>query len=313
MAAPPSLAARRAHDRVAQDAGLAEELATELARALQLPGTNRTLGRTFVRYGLAALKEPTEERAEQAFLAKAKSLASCPGSRRSHRVRERLRNAPLQLAAERDEAAAAARAGRGADLGFARDGRDAPEHGLEQGRRPRPGRPADVPPARRARAGPAGARAGEARGEGRAGRRGRAGGGAAAAVGPGVGAERGSGPCASTRRRPRHEVLGPRGGRGGAGRGAGRGAAAAAAAPPPSGATRVERRGGEADGDAAGSETHDRPRRREEADAVLIALTTTTTARPRRAFVGDREKWRAREQRWPGPGPRARARRSSRA
>ena len=55
MAAPPSLAARRAHDRVAQDAGLAEELATELARALQLPGTNRTLGRTFVRYGLAAL------------------------------------------------------------------------------------------------------------------------------------------------------------------------------------------------------------------------------------------------------------------
>ena len=59
MAAPPSLAARRAHDRVAQDAGLAEELATELARALQLPGTNRTLGRTFVRYGLAALKEPT--------------------------------------------------------------------------------------------------------------------------------------------------------------------------------------------------------------------------------------------------------------
>ena len=101
MAAPPSqLAARRAHDRVAQDAGLAEELATELARALQLPGTNRTLGRTFVRYGLAALKEPTEERAEQAFLAKAKSLASIRpelASQLLHRVRERLRNATLQL------------------------------------------------------------------------------------------------------------------------------------------------------------------------------------------------------------------------
>ena len=97
MAAPPSLAARRAHDRVAQDAGLAEELATELARALQLPGTNRTLGRTFVRYGLAALKEPTEERAEQAFLAKAKSLASIRpelASQLLHRVRERI--APLK-------------------------------------------------------------------------------------------------------------------------------------------------------------------------------------------------------------------------
>ena len=102
MAAPPSLAARRAHDRVAQDAGLAEELATELARALQLPGTNRPRGRTFVRYGLAALKEPTEERAEQAFLAKAKSLASIRpelASQLLHRVRERLRNATLQLAA----------------------------------------------------------------------------------------------------------------------------------------------------------------------------------------------------------------------
>ena len=124
MAAPPSLAARRAHDRVAQDAGLAEELATELARALQLPGTNRTLGRTFVRYGLAALKEPTEERAEQAFLAKAKSLASIRpelASQLLHRVRERLRNATLQLAAERDEAAAAARGGAGAPiLGFSR-------------------------------------------------------------------------------------------------------------------------------------------------------------------------------------------------
>ena len=75
MAAPPSLAARRAHDRVAQDAGLAEELATELARALQLPGTNRTLGRTFVRYGLAALKEPTEER------------AGVPRLRRSRRIK----------------------------------------------------------------------------------------------------------------------------------------------------------------------------------------------------------------------------------
>ena len=124
MAAPPSLAARRAHDRVAQDAGLAEELATELARALQLPGTNRTLGRTFVRYGLAALKEPTEERAEQAFLAKAKSLASIRpelASQLLHRVRERLRNATLQLAAERDEAAAAARGGAGAPIpGFSR-------------------------------------------------------------------------------------------------------------------------------------------------------------------------------------------------
>ena len=125
MAAPPSqLAARRAHDRVAQDAGLAEELATELARALQLPGTNRTLGRTFVRYGLAALKEPTEERAEQAFLAKAKSLASIRpelASQLRHRVRGRLRNATLQLAAERDEAAAAARGGAGVPiLGFSR-------------------------------------------------------------------------------------------------------------------------------------------------------------------------------------------------
>ena len=115
---------RRAHDRVAQDAGLAEELATELARALQLPGTNRTLGRTFVRYGLAALREPTEERAEQAFLAKAKSLASIRpelASQLLHRVRERLRNATLQLAAKRDEAAAAARGGAGAPiLGFSR-------------------------------------------------------------------------------------------------------------------------------------------------------------------------------------------------
>lgn len=121
--APPSdLAARRAQDRVTQDAALSEAVATELARALQLPGTNKTLGRTFVRYGLAALKEPTAERAEAVFLGKAKGLASIRpelAAQLLHRVRERLRNATLQLAAERDEANAAARGGS-AIMGFSR-------------------------------------------------------------------------------------------------------------------------------------------------------------------------------------------------
>ena len=36
---------------------MAEDIATELARALQLPGTNRTLGRKFVGFGLSALRD----------------------------------------------------------------------------------------------------------------------------------------------------------------------------------------------------------------------------------------------------------------
>ena len=309
MAAPPStLAARRAHDRVAQDAGLAEELATELARALQLPGTNRTLGRTFVRYGLAALREPTEERAEQAFLAKAKSLASIRpelASQLLHRVRERLRNATLQLAAERDEAAAAARGGAGAPiLGFSRATAETLRStasnkagGLVQGARPTFRRPAA--PALGLQALAQAKRAAKAE---------RDGGAAPAAARPrrsglGVDAEAWERPVRlDSAQTTAHETFW------------GRAAAAAApdAAPdaerppppptPPPESWRDHASSGdeeEADEAAAGAEARDRPRRRrEEADADFDRryYDDDGGAAADEAFVGDREKWQAREQ-----------------
>ena len=94
-----SLEARRAVERVTSDVTLVEDMATELARALQLPGTNRTLGRKFVSFGLSALQENgSDAEAEAAFLGKSRSLASIrPELATSllHRVRERLRNATL--------------------------------------------------------------------------------------------------------------------------------------------------------------------------------------------------------------------------
>ena len=99
---------------------LAEDIATELARALQLPGTNRTLGRKFVGFGLSALRDySSDAEAEGAFLKKSRSLASIRPELANgllHRVRERLRNATLQVTAEREEAAVGAK--RGALAGF---------------------------------------------------------------------------------------------------------------------------------------------------------------------------------------------------
>ena len=120
--AASSLEQRKAVERVTTDAALAEALATELARALQLPGTNRTLGRTFVRFGLAALREGDGDAdVERLFLTKARTLASIRPELASallHRVKERLRNATLQVAAERDEAKASAAGGAAPIAGF---------------------------------------------------------------------------------------------------------------------------------------------------------------------------------------------------
>ncbi|KAH8052375.1 ATP-dependent RNA helicase [Aureococcus anophagefferens] len=102
------------------ETALAEDIATELARALQLPGTNRTLGRKFVGFGLSALRDySSDAEAEGAFLKKSRSLASIRPELANgllHRVRERLRNATLQVTAEREEAAVGAK--RGALAGF---------------------------------------------------------------------------------------------------------------------------------------------------------------------------------------------------
>ena len=45
---------REAQDRVLNDAALVDDVATTLARALSLPGTNRTLGRKFISLALTA-------------------------------------------------------------------------------------------------------------------------------------------------------------------------------------------------------------------------------------------------------------------
>ena len=91
-----TLEIRRAFERVTTDGALANDIATELARALQLPGTNHTLGRTFVRFGLAVLREASASEAETEadFLAKTKTLAS---------IRPELANALLHQSAILDE------------------------------------------------------------------------------------------------------------------------------------------------------------------------------------------------------------------
>ncbi|KAH8080052.1 ATP-dependent RNA helicase [Aureococcus anophagefferens] len=122
--------------RIVVNQALAEDIATELARALQLPGTNRTLGRKFVGFGLSALRDySSDAEAEGAFLKKSRSLASIRPELANgllHRVRERLRNATLQVTAEREEAAVGAKRAtpRGVDEDFDRRYYD---DGLEAG------------------------------------------------------------------------------------------------------------------------------------------------------------------------------------
>ena len=86
MATSHSLEARRAVERVTSDSSLAFDVATELARALQLPGTNKTLGRKFVGFGLSALRDgASESEVEALFVKKTRNLAS---TARATRARE---------------------------------------------------------------------------------------------------------------------------------------------------------------------------------------------------------------------------------